>query len=96
MYSAYRRYFERSLVQLKVRYQWPQIPFLFQIDQFIVREVQDTLQLDGLASSHPVRIPVEDPQKIGEIFDAISYKKVSLWVWHGDLFSLEIVASPNC
>lgn len=45
------------------------------IDQFIVIAVQDTLQLDGLASSHPVRIPVEDPQKIGEIFDAISYKK---------------------
>ncbi|PFX22347.1 Thyrotropin-releasing hormone-degrading ectoenzyme [Stylophora pistillata] len=45
------------------------------IDQFIVTTVQETLQLDGLASSHPVRIPVEDPQKIGEIFDAISYKK---------------------
>ncbi|KAJ7393673.1 hypothetical protein OS493_003330 [Desmophyllum pertusum] len=45
------------------------------IDQFIVRAVQDSLQLDGLASSHPIRIPVEDPQKISEIFDAISYKK---------------------
>ena len=34
------------------------------------------LELDGLANSHAVRIPVEDPNRIGEIFDAISYKKV--------------------
>jgi len=45
------------------------------IDQFIARAVQDSLELDGLANSHAVRIPVEDPKRIGEIFDAISYKK---------------------
>lgn len=45
------------------------------IDQFIARAVQDSLELDGLANSHAVRIPVEDPNRIGEIFDAISYKK---------------------
>lgn len=50
--------------------------FYFKIDQFIVRAVQDSLELDGLEGSHAVRIPVHDPQKIGEIFDAISYKKV--------------------
>ena len=38
--------------------------------------MQDSLELDGLANSHAVRIPVEDPNRIGEIFDAISYKKV--------------------
>jgi len=40
--------------------------------------VQDSLELDGLANSHAVRIPVEDPKRIGEIFDAISYKKVKV------------------
>ena len=44
--------------------------------QFVVKVVQNVMEVDGLTSSHPVRIPVEDPQKILEIFDAISYMKV--------------------
>ncbi|XP_068743782.1 glutamyl aminopeptidase-like [Montipora capricornis] len=43
--------------------------------QFVVKVVQNVMEVDGLTSSHPVRIPVEDPQKILEIFDAISYMK---------------------
>ncbi|KAM7449822.1 hypothetical protein ABFA07_002475 [Porites harrisoni] len=45
------------------------------VDLFIARVVQDSLDLDGLASSHKIRIPVNDPLKIGDVFDAISYKK---------------------
>lgn len=50
------------------------------MDQFVARNVQDALELDGLASSHAVRIPViQDPQKILELFDAISYGKVCIY-----------------
>lgn len=33
--------------------------------------------LDGLANSHPIRVPVNHPDEINEIFDYISYNKVS-------------------
>ena len=35
-------------------------------------------QLDSLASSHPVSMPVQDPKEIEAIFDTISYKKVNI------------------
>ncbi|CAH2096717.1 unnamed protein product [Euphydryas editha] len=35
------------------------------------------LGLDALESSHPVSVPLEDPKKISEIFDTISYRKGS-------------------
>ena len=34
-------------------------------------------QLDGLATSHPIIMDLEDPSDISSIFDAISYRKVS-------------------
>ena len=34
--------------------------------------------LDGLANSHPIKVPVEHPDQINEIFDSISYNKV--WI----------------
>ena len=33
-------------------------------------------QLDGLESSHPIKVPVSHPDEINEIFDSISYNKV--------------------
>ena len=35
------------------------------------------LRADGFASSHPVFVPVQDPDEILEIFDGISYDKVN-------------------
>ena len=35
------------------------------------------LSLDALVSSHPIYIPVNHPSEIDEIFDSISYSKVS-------------------
>ncbi|KAK2565369.1 Glutamyl aminopeptidase [Acropora cervicornis] len=52
-----------------IRPEWHSIP------QFIVKYVFNSLDVDGLQSSHAVRIPVIDPQKILEIFDIISYRK---------------------
>ena len=33
---------------------------------------------DGLANSHPIKVPVNYPDEINEIFDSITYKKVFL------------------
>lgn len=38
-------------------------------------DVQSTLELDGLRSSHPVDVPIRDADDIDQIFDAISYGK---------------------
>ena len=41
-----------------------------------VREVQSlALRLDSMASTHPVRVEVDSPAEVTEIFDAISYAK---------------------
>jgi len=40
--------------------------------------VNVALYSDGLSSSHPISVPVNDPSEIGEIFDTISYEKVSV------------------
>ncbi len=37
--------------------------------------LQKAMDLDALKSSHPVSVPVNNPDTIWEIFDAISYKK---------------------
>ena len=50
---------------------------LFQFDQFVVADVQDVFNFDGLISSHPLYVPVNHPSEINEIFDRISYAKVS-------------------
>lgn len=47
------------------------------MDQFIVDDVQSSLALDSHANSHPISVPVHNPAQINEIFDTISYDKVS-------------------
>ena len=47
------------------------------MEQFWANVVLPALQLDSLASSHPVSVPVNDPKEIEAIFDTISYKKGS-------------------
>jgi len=49
---------------------------LFQFEQFVVEDLQDVFNFDGLISSHPVYVPVAHPDEINEIFDRISYAKV--------------------
>lgn len=38
--------------------------------------VNVALYSDGVSSSHPISVIVNDPSEIGEIFDTISYEKV--------------------
>ncbi|XP_054161981.1 aminopeptidase N-like [Oppia nitens] len=43
--------------------------------QFVVDEIQDVFELDCLTTSHPISVPVHNPDEINEIFDRISYGK---------------------
>lgn len=43
--------------------------------EFVVDDCQAGLALDGLRSSHPIEVPVKNPDEIGQIFDSISYSK---------------------
>ncbi|XP_053619905.1 aminopeptidase N-like isoform X2 [Plodia interpunctella] len=44
---------------------------------YAIENIMAVLNLDALESSHPVSVPIDDPKRIGEIFDEISYKKGS-------------------
>ncbi len=44
-------------------------------EEFAVANVSYAMELDGLANTHPIQVPVEDPRSLDEIFDAISYSK---------------------
>ena len=48
------------------------------MDMFVDDAVNVALNSDGLSSSHPISVPVNDPSEIGEIFDTISYEKVCI------------------
>jgi len=52
-------------------------PAWHMMEQFWAKVMIPALQLDSLASSHPVSTPVKDPKEIEAIFDTISYKKGS-------------------
>lgn len=43
--------------------------------EFVVDDCQAGLELDGMRSSHPIEVPVKNPDEIGQIFDSISYSK---------------------
>lgn len=45
------------------------------LDQFVVADLVYAFSLDGLANSHPIKVPVYHPDEINEIFDSISYNK---------------------
>ena len=46
------------------------------MEQFILDKTQPALNLDALATSHPISVDVHDPMEIEDIFDTISYSKV--------------------
>ncbi len=43
--------------------------------QFIAGEQQSALKLDSLDNTHPIEVPINHPDEIRSIFDAISYNK---------------------
>jgi glutamyl aminopeptidase len=53
------------------------------MDQFILDKTHPALNLDALASSHPISVAVHDPVEIESIFDIISYNKVIAYVKTG-------------
>jgi aminopeptidase N len=44
-------------------------------EEFAATNVAYAMELDGLANTHPIQVPVDDPRSLDEIFDAISYSK---------------------
>ncbi|XP_013141776.1 PREDICTED: aminopeptidase N-like, partial [Papilio polytes] len=44
---------------------------------YAVDNILSVLSLDALESSHPVSVPIDNPKRISEIFDEISYRKGS-------------------
>lgn len=58
---------------------WLAVDFLFPEwdiwTSFINNEVGRGLELDAMRSSHPIEVPVKNPEEISQIFDAISYSK---------------------
>ncbi|XP_045506733.1 aminopeptidase N-like isoform X2 [Colias croceus] len=44
---------------------------------YAVGNIMSVLALDALESSHPVSVAIDDPKRISEIFDEISYRKGS-------------------
>lgn len=56
------------------------------MDLFILHKTQRALELDALANSHPVSVPVENPIEIESIFDTVSYFKGA-----SVLYMLEVV-----
>ena len=48
----------------------------FQFEQFVF-DIYEVFEIDALVTSHPIYVPVDNPDEINEIFDAISYSKVS-------------------
>lgn len=45
--------------------------------QYIVDEQQPAFKLDALENTHPIEVPIQDPNEIRTIFDNISYNKGS-------------------
>eukprot|EP01107_Rhizomastix_libera_P000539 TRINITY_DN11014_c0_g1_i1.p1 TRINITY_DN11014_c0_g1~~TRINITY_DN11014_c0_g1_i1.p1 ORF type:complete len:805 (-),score=195.80 TRINITY_DN11014_c0_g1_i1:47-2461(-) len=43
--------------------------------KFSLQKTGNAMEIDSLESSHPIEVEVNNPEQIGEIFDAISYSK---------------------
>ncbi|VDI28773.1 aminopeptidase N, partial [Mytilus galloprovincialis] len=51
------------------------VPSWLPLDDFVIKNVQRALAFDGLISSHPVHVPVSNPDELDEKFDSISFRK---------------------
>jgi len=45
--------------------------------EFVSSDFAFSMELDGLANTHPIQVEVEDPRALDEVFDAVSYYKGS-------------------
>lgn len=50
------------------------------MDQMVVVDVKPVMVTDAGVNSHPIIVPVDHPNQITEVFDAISYSKVSHYI----------------
>lgn len=67
-----------------------------QLDGFVVSDMVAAFTLDGLANSHPIKVPVNHPDEINEIFDSISYNKVSFCLSPFFIVAVDYVSSYIC
>lgn len=49
-----------------------------QLDQFLIGDLHAVLSLDATFGSHPIIQTVTTPDQITEVFDTISYNKVTV------------------
>lgn len=52
--------------------------------------------MDSLSSSHPVSTPVENPTQIQEMFDDVSYDKVSFVSSEDPRFAADVLSYWKC
>lgn len=45
--------------------------------EYVSVDVASAMEMDALANTHPIQVPVDDPRALDEIFDAVSYSKGS-------------------
>lgn len=57
------------------------IIYYTQNDQFVVNDLYYVFGLDQIVTSHPIIVDVNRPEEISEVFDGISYSKVSFSSW---------------
>lgn len=48
------------------------------MDQFLLDKTQLAMNLDQMSNSHPISVPVHNPNEINALFDTISYDKVKI------------------
>ena len=65
-----------------------------QLDQFVVRDLQNALSLDSLNSSHPIITGATDPDEINSLFDSISYDKV--WLLWQPVCMCQVILLLSC
>lgn len=54
------------------------------------------MEVDSLSSSHPVSTPVENPTQIQEMFDDVSYDKVSFVSSEDPRFAADVLSYWSC
>ena len=60
-----------------------------QLEEFLTSDVFLAFVADGVNESHPIIQTVSNPDEINELFDSISYSKVSGWVWVDECSTVE-------
>ena len=44
-------------------------------EQFTINEMTQAMNLDALATSHPIQVPIKHAEEVMQVFDTISYRK---------------------